>query len=141
MADGTSPVQTQGRPRRTTLLAIAFVIVFVAGMMIGALALSVWVSPSLEVFGYSASDVSISSTCNGWPQLSFDGYFHCTVTATCAGEASGDYSLFNASSPQVSNLVVSPALPQLILCGDSATVNVAGQLGYSGSLTIYLQVE
>jgi len=52
----------------------------------------------------------------------------------------GNFIILNASAPAASNFVVPPALPQNLPCNSEVNLQVAGQLGYTGSVTIYLNV-
>jgi hypothetical protein len=114
-------------------------VVFLAGITVGTLGLSVWVTPTIAVTGYNAANTTESSTCDGWPQLSFDGYFHCSVTLACRQSGPGNFLLEAVSAdPNASNLVVSASLPLNVPCYGSTSFDLAGQLGYSGSVTISL---
>jgi hypothetical protein len=145
MANSTDSVAHDLGPRkrarsRIAVWAIVLVVVFVAGIAVGAFALSVWVTPRVVVVGLEAANTTESSTCWGGPQWSFDGYFHCSVTLACSEAGPGNFLLLNLSAPGASNLAVTPQLPISIHCDASATLDVAGQLGYSGSVTIFLDV-
>ena len=131
---GRDPV----RVRLSTLVAI-LIVVFLAGIGTGTLALSVRVTPNVVAVGATAV-VSLQSPCDGWPQWSFDGYFSCAVTVSCAVAYESGYAVSNASAPGTSNFVVTPSLPVSIDCAAPSTIHVAGQLGYSGSVTIYLEI-
>jgi len=122
------------------VLAVVIVVVFLAGVAVGIFALSVAVTPKIVVTGYEAGNTTESSTCGGLPQWSFDGYFHCSVTLSCTETGPGNFLLLNVSAPGSSNLEVNSPLPINIPCDSSATFDVAGQLGYSGSVTIFLDV-
>jgi len=126
------------RVRLRTVVAIV-IIVFLAGVGTGTLALSVWVTPNVFAVG-STSAASLNSPCNGWPQWSFDGYFSCTVTVSCTADIESGYYVSNASAPGTSNFVVTPSLPVPMNCPAPLTIHLAGQLGYSGAVKIYIGI-
>jgi hypothetical protein len=149
MAD--SPEGPQGPPAssahqrgRTAVFAVALVAIFIAGLAIGVFVLSAWVTPGeisvtprVVVVGPNASNVSESSTCDG-PQYSYDGYFHCSATIACSERGPGNFILNNVSAPAASNLAVVPVPPVNVPCDTPVTLQVAAQLGYSGTVAVYL---
>lgn len=116
------------------------VVVFVAGIAVGVLTLSVSVTTRVVIIGLEGDNTTESDSCGGAPQWSFDGYFHCSVTLECDESGPGNFLLQNVSAPGSSNLAVTPPTPINIPCDSSATFVVAGQLGYSGQVTIFLDV-
>jgi len=132
------------RFRRLVLLGV-IVVVFLAGLGMGAFLEEVSlplvkVSPSLVIVGPDAQNVS-SSPCADGSETSFDGYFECPATLWCDpwGDGGG-FSIQNASAPGAANLVLTPPLPRYVACDSSQNLQISGQLGYSGSVTIYLGV-
>ena len=124
-------------PTRGPVPRAVFVAVFFAGVAVGFLGLSVWVVPNIATTGSSGWEAQVSSGCNGWwPQISFNGYFHCEITVGCPSNLSGSYTL-SVTAPGASNLALSPSSVG-VQCGSPTTFTVSGQLGYSGSVTIYL---
>lgn len=127
------------RRRRFAVAAVVLVVVFLAGVSVGTFALSVWVTPNVELTGYGTGLASETSNCNGWwPQVSFDGYFHCSISVGCTPNTVGNIFVGPASVPSASNVIVSPSGSVNVNCGQPVTFQVSGQLGYSGSVTIYV---
>lgn len=135
------------RPRgiRLAILAGVVIVVFVAGVGVGVLLSTsglpvIRVSPVIAIIGDEAQNTSTSSSCVGASQSSFDGYFDCAVTVACSQSGPGNFIVQNASAPAASNLVVTPTLPRNLPCSSSDSFRIAGELGYSGSVTIYLDI-
>jgi hypothetical protein len=131
---------------RIAVLVVVAVVVFVAGVGVGVLLEesslpTIRVTPSIAFIGLESQNVSSSSSCDGGSQSSFNGYFECSVTAGCAESGPGNFVIQNASAPAASNLAVTPTLPQLLWCNSAGNYRIAGQLGYTGSVTIYLEVD
>ena len=149
MATGpAAPVPDAKKSRRFRIVVLAgvLVVVFLAGIGVGVLleetALPfVQVTTNVSLIGSSAGSVWSSSSCSGGSQQSFNGYFSCSVYVVCRQTGPGNYIINNASAPGASDFVVTPALPQNLACNSSDTLQVSGQLGYSGSVTVYLDVE
>ena len=143
MATATKEGQDEprlGRPwsRPFRVPVVVLIVVFLAGTATGMLGLSVWVTPNVVMTGYNAGNVTVSSGCNGWwPQLSFSGYFHCAISLACPSTF-GNMFVGPATVPHASNVVVSPSGTQIINCGTTVTLQVSGQLGYSGAVTVYV---
>jgi len=121
------------------------VIVFLAGIGIGLLIEeseipTIQVSPSIVAIGNEAGNSSTSTSCDGGGQTSLNGYFDCAVWVSCIQNGPGHFIIQNASAPAASNFVVTPALPQNLPCDSHVNLQVAGQLGYTGSVTVYLDV-
>jgi len=141
-----APTSLKRKRRGSRLLVLLGILA--AGIVVGAgivsLTATVWVTPSVRLIGYPADvqNTSQSSNCNGWwPQVSFDGYFQCAVTITATGGGVFGVTVFNVSAPRASNVVAWPIPPVSVAGGASTTIEVSGQLGYSGSLVVYLQME
>ena len=117
-----------------------FGVVFLAGMAVGFLGLSVWVTPVLSLSGnpHSVANTAMEAACNGWPQWSFDGYFRCSVQFSCVRDTNED--VFQVTAPGVTNLLLS-ALPLFDCNGrTAATMQISGQLGYSGTVAISVEM-
>jgi hypothetical protein len=139
----SKPQKPQGI--RIAILIAVVVVVFFAGLGVGVLLEqaslpTIRVTPSVEFIGYDSQNVSFSSSCTGGSQSSFNGYFECGVTVACAESGTGNLIVQNASAPAASNLVVTPNLPRNLPCDSQDDFQVAGQLGYTGSVTIYFEV-
>jgi hypothetical protein len=138
-----TPVLTKKPARRfsvrTRVFGTILVVVFLSGVSVGMFALSTWVTPNVILIGPAAGIVTLSAPCNGWPQFSFDGYFQCSVTLTCDQAHGGPgYGIDNASAPGASNLMVTPGLPIGPSCSAPQDLLITGELGYSGSVEVYL---
>lgn len=97
------------------------------------------VTPELVLVGSAAPNISISSNCDGPSQSSADGYWECGVSLE---ESGGDHlALLNVTAPLATNLVVFPALPLSLSTGDPTTVQISGQLGYTGVVTVFLGID
>ena len=135
------------RPRgvRIAILAGVVILVFAAGVGVGILISAsvspvIRVTPVLDFIGHDAQNTSTSSSCVGGSESSFDGYFECTLTVACSQSGPGNFIIQNASAPAASNLVVTPTLPRNLPCASSDSFQVAGELGYTGSVTIYVDI-
>ncbi len=126
------------RRGRVTVQLAVIVVVFLAGISVGVLALSVWVTPTVKLVGVAADQYELTAPCNGWPQISFDGFFQCTVTLACNPSVTGTASIPAVTSPSVANLIVSPSTPRTFSCGTTVTLHISGQLGYSGTAEVDL---
>jgi hypothetical protein len=130
---------------RIALLVGIVVVVFVAGIGVGLLIEGssipkIQVSPTIVFIGAEAGNSSTSTSCNGGGQTSFNGYFECTVSVACIQSGPVNFIIQNASAPAASNFVVTPSLPRNLPCDSQVNLQVAGQLGYTGSVTVYLDV-
>jgi hypothetical protein len=148
VASSGEPNPKPSKPRgiRIAVLAVIIVVVFVAGVGVGVLVEqtslpTIHVTPSVAIIGLESRNVSSSSSCDGGSQTSFNGYFVCTVTLACVESGPGNFEVQNASAPAATNLAVTPTLPQLLFCNSPGDYRIAGQLGYTGSVTIYLAVN
>jgi len=134
------------RQVRIAVLTGVVAAVFLAGIGVGALVEEtqlpiIQVTPNLVLLGLWDGNVTFSSSCNGGSQSSFNGYFECTVTLACIQTGPGNFAVQNASAPAASNLAVTPTLPHLLWCNSAGDYRIAGQLGYTGSVTVYLTVN
>ena len=127
------------RRRRFAVLAVLLVVVLLAGVSVGTFALSVWVTTNVELTGNTALSASETSNCNGWlPQVSFDGYLHCSIFVGCTANTFGNIFVGPATASSASDVIVSPSGSVNVKRGQQVTFQVSGQLGYSGFVTIYL---
>lgn len=110
---------------------------FLGGVLYEDDHLTVSVSPTVNMTGPAAKNFSLSSNCHGAPQVSYDGWWACSVTLRNLGGAN-DAVLSIATSLPVSNLQESPPLPVVIVHATAVTMSVTGELGYSGSVTVTL---
>ena len=120
------------------LVVVAAILGFLAGAVYegGRLPPQIVVTPSVVAPGPEARNFTISTNCNGPSQTSSDGWWDCTITATYDGSKHG--TILNASAPSAVNVVVSPSHPVDVEPGQSGSIEVSGQLGYSGPVTIYI---
>jgi hypothetical protein len=145
-----APEGSSGPPRkppgvRIALLAGVVVVVFLAGIGVGLLIgvssiPTIQVTPSVVFIGDQAGNSSTSTSCNGGSQTSFNGYFECAVSVACSQSGPGNMIIENASAPGASDFVVTPTLPQNLPCDSQDNLRAAGQLGYRGSVTIYINL-
>ncbi len=107
-----------------------------------SLTLVVWVTPNVTVPCCPGNSVRVIAPCNGWPQVSSEGIFHCSANIACSPSGPGDDIIQNVSSPQAVILKVSPSLPVELSCtaGSSQTVTITGQLGFSGTATVDIHI-
>ncbi len=107
-----------------------------------SLTLVVWVTPNVTVPCCPGNSVRVIAPCNGWPQVSSEGIFHCSANIACSPSGPGDDIIQNVSSPQAVILKVSPSLPVGLSCaaGSSKTVTITGQMGYSGTATVDIDI-
>jgi hypothetical protein len=123
--------------RRMRVVGAIVLVAFLVGVSVGVLALSSWVTPNVTLTGPFAGRLALDSPCNGWPQISSDGYFHCSMSIRCT-QGDSSLGLTSASAPLASNLIVSPTLPLIIPCGPAQSLRVSGVLGYTAAVEIDL---
>jgi len=128
-------------PRRLALPLACVFVGLLLGVAIMSLGATIWVTPSVVILQSGGHNATSSSNCDGWPQVSFDGYFECSVVITNTASASSDSLVFveNVTAPAATNLVVYPQAIT-VFPGTSGTVHISGQLGYSGDVTVYVGV-
>jgi hypothetical protein len=118
------------------VVAAATIAGFLAGTFFESRSSMIAVSPSVVSLGPDAQNFTVKTNCDGASQSSSNGWWECSVAMKNTGTIDG--ALLNVSAPQTVNLVVWPPLPAVMRAGAEAAVNVTGQLGYSGSVTVYL---
>lgn len=139
------------RPRYLKTV-VSVVMGFSLGAVVTGLALVPWVAanvadekglvlqvtPIVVSAGGAGTNLAVFAPCNDTPQASFTGAFHCTVTVSCADHGPGNSYVEVINSTQAMILKVSPVPPVYISCLSSfnQTFDIAGLLGYSGSVTV-----
>jgi len=128
---------------RLLIWAGVVIVVFLAGLGAGVLLEQstlpfVQVTPVVDLIGPASNNLSLSSSCAGVTESSFNGYFHCSVGLWCRSVGGGAYTIANASAPGAASLIVTPPLPHALVCPATENLELAGLLGYSGTVWIYL---
>jgi len=134
--------QNPGRPAWlvvavAALVAAAGVGGFLGGVLYENSHLTVSVSPTVNMTGPASKNMSLSTDCHGAAQVSYDGWWACSVTLRNLGGSTAAV-LSIATTLPVSNLAESPPLPVVVVHGSEQTMSITGELGYSGSLTVTL---
>jgi hypothetical protein len=95
------------------------------------------VTAVVVLVGPAASNFSFQTNCGG-PQSSPDGYWECAIVVVNMGDAHD--VILNVTAPLATNLVVYPPPPISVSPGGNGEVEVTGQLGYTGVVTVYLGI-
>jgi len=141
-AEAGADAQSAARPPWLVVAVVALVAAagvggFLGGVVYESSHLTVSVSATVDMTGPASKNISLSTNCHGASQVSYDGWWACSVTLQNLGSSSAAVLSITTSLP-VSNLAESPPLPVVIVHAGEQTMSVTGELGYSGSLTVTL---
>lgn len=147
-APGKSAVPRPLGAWKTVAIATAVVLAVLAGFFGGTLYEAARLPPMIAVTPVPAvetrqspANYSLTTDCNGASQWSWDGFWECSFDLKNTGSLADSLGLLNVSAPLAVNLVVSPKIGFSVYPGTTTGFVVTGQLGYTGKVTVYLDLS